>query len=160
MYPVKDKKKCRISLPYGWRYPNCEPYISWGVAGKTHNGVDIAGKVKKDIYYITSPIHGKVANAVGDYYQKLPPVGDPKRDKYIKSHREGNYVSINSSDSDGFRHILLHMRSVRVRPGQMVKKGQILGIMGSSGMSTGRHTHYAVKDLATGTWQDPKSYLT
>lgn len=160
MFPVKDKEKCKISLPYGYKYPLGEPYKSWGVAGKIHNGIDIKGKEKGFTYYIISPISGRIANAYGSYYRDLPPVGTDKQVKFIQSHREGNYVSIDSRDSDGLHHILLHMWRIVVKPGQPVKKGQLLGIMGTSGMSTGRHLHYAVKDLSTGNWVDPKPFLT
>jgi murein DD-endopeptidase MepM/ murein hydrolase activator NlpD len=158
MYPVKDKDKCRISLPYGYKYPLGEPYKSWGVAGKSHNGVDIARKDPKLTYYILAPISGKVCNAYSGYYKELPPEGTDARTKFVQAHKEGNYVSIDSSDSDGLHHILLHMWKVMVRPGQIVKKGQVIGVMGTSGMSTGIHLHYAVKDEDG--WVDPKPFLT
>jgi murein DD-endopeptidase MepM/ murein hydrolase activator NlpD len=37
-----------------------------------------------------------------------------------------------------------HMKSVAVRVGQVVKRGQILGTVGATGVTTGAHTHYYV----------------
>jgi len=159
MYPVNPKDNCKISLPFGYKYPNSEPYKSWGVAGDVHKGVDIARKDKsgKTVYYIIAPIAGKIIN-VGEW--NPPPQHTDTYLKYVLSHKEGSYVSIDSSSSDkGFRHILLHMYKVFVRPGQIVTKGTVLGIMGKTGMATGIHLHYGVKDT-DGAWVDPKPYLT
>lgn len=44
----------------------------------------------------------------------------------------------------GFQTLYGHMQSVKVRPGQRVKRGEQIGMVGSSGMSTGMHLHYEV----------------
>lgn len=38
-----------------------------------------------------------------------------------------------------------HLSRILVRPGQVVKKGQALGVQGSTGRSTGEHLHYEVR---------------
>jgi murein DD-endopeptidase MepM/ murein hydrolase activator NlpD len=38
-----------------------------------------------------------------------------------------------------------HLSRVAVRPGQQVRKGQVLGLVGSTGRSTGPHLHYEVR---------------
>ena len=159
MYPVNPKEKCYTSLPYGYKYPITEPYKSWGVAGVVHNGVDIARKDKSPntIYYILSPIKGRVVN-VGLW--SPPPEYTQAYLDYVLSHKEGRYVSLDSLSSDiGYRHILLHMYKTFVKPGQVVNKGTPIGIMGKSGMSTGIHLHYGVKDTE-GNWVDPTPYMT
>jgi murein DD-endopeptidase MepM/ murein hydrolase activator NlpD len=38
-----------------------------------------------------------------------------------------------------------HLSRVTVRPGQQVRKGQVLGLVGSTGRSTGPHLHYEIR---------------
>lgn len=54
----------------------------------------------------------------------------------------GNYVKLNHSKelSTGYAH----MSRFAVRPGQKVAQGQVIGYVGSTGMSTGPHLHYEV----------------
>lgn len=53
----------------------------------------------------------------------------------------------------GFQTLYAHMQSVKVRPGQRVKRGEQIGMVGSSGMSSGSHLHYEV--LQNGKNVDP-----
>src|SRR5699024_12190158 len=48
-------------------------------------------------------------------------------------------------DFNGLIYLYAHMNNRIVRAGQMVKKGQILGGVGSTGNSTGPHLHYEVR---------------
>jgi murein DD-endopeptidase MepM/ murein hydrolase activator NlpD len=50
-----------------------------------------------------------------------------------------------------------HLSRVMVSPGQRVKRGDIIGLVGSSGRSTGPHLHYEV--FRTGVQVDPRKYL-
>jgi murein DD-endopeptidase MepM/ murein hydrolase activator NlpD len=54
----------------------------------------------------------------------------------------GNCVQINH----GYGYITLygHMSAIKVRNGQTVKRGDIIGLVGSTGKSTGPHLHYEV----------------
>lgn len=55
----------------------------------------------------------------------------------------GNMVEL--KHDYGFSTRYGHMSRISVRPGQMVKKGQVIGIQGSTGRSTGEHVHYEVR---------------
>lgn len=61
----------------------------------------------------------------------------------------GNYVVIEHLSDDGKRFYTLygHMvnGSISVAEGSEVKQGQVLGIMGSTGNSTGPHLHFEVR---------------
>lgn len=59
----------------------------------------------------------------------------------------------------GFSTLYAHMRSQPiVEPGEKVKKGQIIGYMGSTGASTGSHVHYEVR--LGNSLKDPWDFLS
>lgn len=57
----------------------------------------------------------------------------------------GNFVVIDHGN--GYKTLYAHMlnNSVLVKPGQVVRQGQQLGTMGSTGRSTGTHLHFEIK---------------
>ena len=57
----------------------------------------------------------------------------------------------------GYESLYAHQSRIRVKRGQKVKKGQIIGYVGSSGRSTGPHLHFGLKK--NGRWVDPMKYL-
>jgi murein DD-endopeptidase MepM/ murein hydrolase activator NlpD len=54
----------------------------------------------------------------------------------------GNHVVINHGY--GYKTLYGHMFKVKAKPGQRVKRGEIIGYVGSTGKSTGPHCHYEV----------------
>ncbi len=50
-----------------------------------------------------------------------------------------------------------HLRDIKVREGQQVKKGQVIGVQGNTGRSTGAHLHYEVR--YDGKTLNPKNFL-
>lgn len=86
-----------------------------------HSGLDLAGPAGSKIY---STADGKVVSAGhnGAY---------------------GNAVDIDHGFSVVTRYA--HMSRLFVNKGQTVKKGDVIGIQGSSGRSTGPHLHYEVR---------------
>ena len=117
----------RISSPFGNRP---DPFGS----GKTvfHNGMDFAIKKGTPIY---SPVSGTVTNS---YFHKL----------------YGELTTI--KDSKGAEHYFAHESKRYRTKGDTISKGDIVGLVGSTGNSTGPHLHYGVK---TGkNFVNPKSY--
>lgn len=58
---------------------------------------------------------------------------------------------------DGIQTLYAHMSQINVSVGQSVAQGQTLGLVGSTGNSTGNHLHFEVR--VNGTKQDPKKYV-
>ncbi len=115
--PVKDFKG--ITSKFGWRiHP---------VTGKRHhhNGLDYRGKPGDDII--------ATANGIVEY------------SGYHKKSGFGNMVII--GHAYGFKTIYAHMSKLGVKTGQVVKKGEYLGDIGSTGLSSGPHLHYEVSFL-------------
>lgn len=90
-----------------------------------HNGIDIPAATGTPIY---APADGTVGRAqrLGGY---------------------GNYAEI--EHGNGIQTRFGHMSRIAVAPGQRVKRGQIVGYVGSTGRSTGPHLHYEVRIAGT-----------
>ena len=67
----------------------------------------------------------------------------------------GYYVSINHGD--GFASIYMHMTHYVVSAGQSVAQGQLIGYVGSTGVSTGPHLHFGIS--YAGTYVNPLAYI-
>ena len=50
-----------------------------------------------------------------------------------------------------------HMKKILVTVGQKVKRGDVIGLVGKTGRTTGPHLHYEV--LVNGTPADPMKYI-
>lgn len=57
----------------------------------------------------------------------------------------------------GYESLYAHQSRTRVKRGQMVKKGQTIGYVGSTGRSTGPHLHFGLKKR--GRWVNPMRIL-
>jgi len=57
----------------------------------------------------------------------------------------------------GFATWYAHLSSINVAVGQMVERGQVIGLVGSTGWSTGPHLHFEVR--INGAHQNPRAYL-
>jgi len=76
----------------------------------------------------------------------------------------GNYVNI--AHAGGFLTCYRHLKdnSIKVKQGDTVKAEQPIGLMGTTGDSSGVHLHFAVKvnssNISNGSYVDPEPYLT
>ncbi len=116
-----------ITSTFGYRM---SPYTG---EREFHKGLDIAGRMGTPIF---AAADGEVLYAT----QK-------KSLGYAVKIRHGY----------GVETVYGHMQETLVKSGDAVKRGQQIGLMGSTGRSTGPHCHYAV--LVNGKGVDPRNYI-
>jgi murein DD-endopeptidase MepM/ murein hydrolase activator NlpD len=116
-----------ISSPYGKR---TDPF-----SGKLamHDGIDFAGKEGSDVLAVAAGVVTWTGSKSG----------------------YGQMVEV--SHGDGYVTRYAHNKQNLVAPGDVVRKGEPIALMGSSGRSTGAHVHYEV--FKHGRSVDPSSYL-
>lgn len=69
--------------------------------------------------------------------------GDGKIDR-IERKRTGYGHNVVINHGYGYKTLYAHMSKINVKVGQKVKKGQVIGLVGSTGTSTAPHCHYEV----------------
>ena len=67
----------------------------------------------------------------------------------------GNYVQINHQD--GFSSIYMHLKSSCVSAGQIVSAGELIGLTGATGITTGDHLHFGIS--YNGVYVNPCNYV-
>ena len=77
--------------------------------------------------------------------------------KYNCSGLKANYVTIDHGNGYVTSYKHLYKNTIVVRAGDQVKKGQVIGRVGSSGCSTGPHLHFEV--IYNGQRVDPLEYV-
>lgn len=93
-----------------------------------------------------------IANSLGT------PIKAAKTGTVIQSGSNGGYgISIIIDHGNGFSTMYAHMSQAIVTQGQVVKQGQQIGMMGSTGNSTGNHLHFETR--VNGTARNPGDYL-
>ncbi|MGZ5254925.1 MAG: M23 family metallopeptidase [Flavitalea sp.] len=113
--PVSNSDLKRVASGYGYRI---DPIYK---TTRFHAGLDFTAPQGTPIY-ATANGTIKVAGNQGNGY--------------------GNHVVINHGY--GYETLYGHMFRVKARGGQRVKRGEIIGYVGSTGKSTGPHCHYEV----------------
>ncbi len=74
------------------------------------------------------------------------------------SGRMGGYGKVvKIKHPGGYESLYAHQSRIRVKKGQKVKKGQIIGYVGNTGRSTGPHLHFGL--MKNGRWINPMSVL-
>lgn len=100
--------------------------------GRTHRGIDVVSSNRT----IKAADNGKVSFA-------------GEKSSY------GNVVIIDHGN--GYETVYAHLKSISVKKGDTVQKGDKLGVMGNTGNSTGVHLHFEI--IKNGKHQNPLSYL-
>ena len=113
--PVSNADLKRIASGFGYRIDPVYKTV------KLHPGLDFSAPAGTPIY-ATADGAIEVAGNRGDGY--------------------GNCVIINHGY--GYKTLYGHMFRVKARGGQRVKRGEVIGYVGSTGKSTGPHCHYEV----------------
>ena len=70
----------------------------------------------------------------------------------------GKQVTITSPKLN-LRIIYNHLSEIKVKPGQVVKKGQIIGLSGNTGRSTGPHLHLSLYDIKAKKYINPEPFI-
>lgn len=124
--PVLNKDLTRVASGYGWRI---DPIYH---TRRFHQGMDFTAPIGADIF------------ATGN--------GTIRSAGWQQGY--GNCVQVNH----GYGYLTLygHMSAIKVRVGQSVKRGDVIGLVGSTGKSTGPHLHYEVH--FKGTVMNPQNY--
>jgi murein DD-endopeptidase MepM/ murein hydrolase activator NlpD len=112
--PVSNKDLDRIASGFGMRI-----HPIYGI-GKMHNGLDFTAPQGTPIY------------ATGDGVVTTAGAGGGA----------GNHVIINHGY--GYETVYMHMVRIKTTVGAKVKRGEVIGWVGSTGASTGPHCHYEV----------------
>lgn len=114
--PVSNKQLERIASGFGARIDPIYKIM------KFHAGLDFTAPIGTPIY---ATGNGTVESA--DYH----------------ASGFGNHIWI--KHGYGYRTHYCHMVKMKARPGQTVKRGEVIGWVGSTGKSTGPHCHYEVE---------------
>lgn len=88
-----------------------------------HHGIDLDGNLGDPVYSIMSGTIEAVTYSRFSY---------------------GNHIIVNHGS--GFKSLYAHLSKVMVQVGQEIDKNTVLGLVGSTGWSTGTHLHFEVYD--------------
>ncbi len=110
-------------------------------------GRPIPGLITSGYGHRKDPVNGRNGfhsgvDMRGAYGQKILATADGIVTKAFRNGSYGKYVEINHGN--GYSTKFAHMKKILVKRGDRVKRGQAIGIVGSSGRSTGPHLHYEV----------------
>lgn len=113
--PVKNENLKRMVSGFGYR---TDPFTK---ARKMHEGMDFTAKTGTPIYATGDGVVEKADNTASGY---------------------GNHIVI--QHGYGYETLYGHLSKYKCRAGQRVKRGDVIGYVGSTGRSEGPHLHYEV----------------
>lgn len=122
-----------VSQPFGCTTFELEPYDPFCPGRHVHTGIDLAAPTGTDVHSATA---GTARLGV-----------DP--------NAAGMYVMVNVDAHT--RIFYCHLSEFRVRSGESVSPGQVIGLVGATGMATGPHVHFEIQVDATSV--DPVAWL-
>ena len=124
--PISNKDLKQTASGYGLRI---DPIYR---TPRFHSGMDFSAKIGTDVYA----------------------TGDGKITMAAWKQGYGNCIVINHGY--GFQTLYGHLSKYKVRVGQKVKRGEVIGQVGNTGKSTGPHLHYEV--IVRGKHDNPSKY--
>nr|WP_315231854.1 M23 family metallopeptidase [uncultured Flavobacterium sp.] len=113
--PVRNENLKQMASGFGYR---TDPFTK---ARKMHEGMDFTAKTGTPIYATGDGVVAKADNTASGY---------------------GNHIVIRHGF--GYETLYAHLSKYKARAGQRVKRGDIIGYVGSTGRSEGPHLHYEV----------------
>jgi murein DD-endopeptidase MepM/ murein hydrolase activator NlpD len=125
--PIANKDLRRIASGFGMRIHPIHK------TRKKHEGIDFTAPRGTDIYSTGNGVVTKAGRMMG----------------------YGNVVVV--THGFGYKSLYAHMRSFDVRIGQKVNRGEVLGKVGNTGLSTAPHLHYEI--MKDGIKIDPINYF-
>ena len=99
-----------------------------------HNGIDIYNRINTPI---VAPANGFVSASIG--------------------HHPYNGKTLSINHGYGIATKYAHLQKILVKKGQFVKRGEVIALLGNTGLSTGPHLHYGV--YLNGVPVDPLHYI-
>ena len=115
--PVKNENLKRMASGFGYR---TDPFTK---ARKMHEGMDFTAKTGTPIYVTGDGFVARADNTASGY---------------------GNHVVVRHGF--GYETVYAHLSRYKCKRGQRVKRGDIIGYVGSTGRSEGPHLHYEVRN--------------
>ena len=122
-----------ISQPFGCTSLELEPFDPFCPGRHIHTGVDLAAPLGTEVHSATEGVASLGFDSSG----------------------AGNYVVVAAGPH--VRLLYCHLSAFRVRPGDSVSPGQLIGLVGATGLATGPHVHFQVD--VDGTAVDPALWL-
>lgn len=96
--------------------------------------------------WIPSPARGAFHQDLDISTRRDEPILATAAGVVVKSGLSGDYgKSVEIAHRTGYRTIYGHLDTVLVKEGQHVRRGDRVGLAGSTGRSTGTHLHYEVR---------------
>lgn len=132
----------KMNLPYQSGKVTLTSHFGWRTLNGSrdyHKGVDLSGTDKT----LVAPCDGVIGSST------------IITDKSNLTWQWGNYIRIDAAD--GLKIFMCHMAARKVKVGQKVKAGDVVGIEGNTGYSFGSHCHFEVRK--NGESVDPTPYL-
>ncbi len=126
--PISNKDLRRIASGWGWRM---HPIYK---IPKFHYGIDFTAPKGTPVYATGDGVIKKIARSRRGY---------------------GNEILIDHGF--GYVSVYAHLNGFNVKKGQYVKRGDVIGFVGNTGLSTGPHLHYGI--MLRGKYVNPINYF-